>query len=93
MSPLEFYQILVKRDTTSVYNGFATIQAESGFKIFSISISTQKQIKEIRKFFQIQQTPEFRFVSIEPLLSCTIQGVEVFFNNRFQIRFRMIDFA
>lgn len=93
MSSLAFFQTLAARDTTSVYNGFATIRAESGFEFLSISISTAKQIKEIRKFFQIQQTPEFRFVSIEPTLSCTISGVEVFFTNRFQIRFRKCTFS
>lgn len=87
---IEFFNNLASRDITSTYNGFAILEAENGNQHISISFDTDKQISQIRKFAQLNQTPEFRFISLEPVS-------EIFFNNtplltpkRFQFRFRII---
>nr|WGZ60529.1 hypothetical protein [Bastrovirus sp.] len=87
---IEFFNTLANRDITSTYNGFAVVKAENGHQHISISFDSDKQIPQIRKFAQINQTPEFRFISLEPVS-------EIFFNNtplhtpkRFQFRFRVV---
>lgn len=93
MLPTEFVKILAARDTTSEYHGFSTIVSEAGHPCLLLSVTTLKQISEFRKFFQVQQTPEFRFISIEPLTSFSVNGIQIYQTNRFQVRFKMIAFA